>query len=129
MLDCEVDAVEHYITERGEKAIEIDALSEQIARLASGEPASELLLRAANARVDFGALPPEYHSVFYEAQAVRSVAHRVMETEKQVTARLEALKQEALDNIRQNQNLPKIKKYLTGLSDSPATGSLTNGKA
>lgn len=129
LLDCEADTVENYITQRGQKAIEIDALTEEIARLCSGMPASDLLLDATLARIDFAKLPPEYHSVFYEAQAVRSVAHRVSETDKQVVVRLEQLRDEALLNIRQNQNVPKIKKYLTDLSDRPSAGSLTDGKA
>ncbi|MGD9560461.1 MAG: hypothetical protein AB7V55_07640 [Oscillospiraceae bacterium] len=129
MLECGPDDVEHYITQRGELAIEIDALTEQIARLASEEPAAELLVAAAAGRAEFAQLPPEYHCVFYEAQSVQSVANRIRETEKQVLARLNMFKDEALANIRQNQNLPKIKKYLTDLSGKNAQGSLTDEKA
>ncbi|NLW78161.1 MAG: hypothetical protein GXY32_01955 [Ruminococcaceae bacterium] len=129
LLDCEVDAVEKYITERGKKAIEIDALTEEIARLSSDVPAGELLREATLARIDFADLPPEFHDVFYDAQAVRSVAYRISELDKQVVTRLESLRDEAMAQIKQNQNMPKIKKYLTSLSDKPPAGSLSDGKA
>lgn len=129
LLDCETDAAENYITQRGTLANEIDALIEEMARLCDAEPAGEVLLAAAKGSIDFARVPAEFHCVFYAGQAVRSVIHRITQTEKQAMERLEALREEALSHIRQNQNLPKIKKYLTDLGSGQDEISLTSGKA
>ena len=129
MLDCEADDVDQYITQRGFIATEIDELTEQMARLCDGLPERDLLLEAAAGQVDFGNVPSEYHCVFYGGQAVRSVVNRIMETEKQVVARFEGMREEAREYIRLNQHIPKIKKYLANLADKPADMGLTNEKA
>lgn len=121
--------VEHYIIQRGDIATEIDALDEEIYRLCDGEGAGEVMLSAARARIDFERVPAEYHCVFYAGQAVRSVASRLVQSDAQVVELLKKWQAEALESIKQNQNLPKIKKYLTDLTEKPPQGSLRNEKA
>ena len=129
LLDCDADAAEQYITQRGALANQIDALIEEMARLCDGEPSGEVLLQAAKGSIDFERVPSEYHCVFYAGQAVRSVIHRIGQTEKQAMERLETMREDALSQIRRNQNLPKIKKYLTDLGSGQGEVSLTDGKA
>ncbi len=129
LLDCEADAAEQYIIQRGMLANQVDALIEDMARLCDAEPAGEVLLAAAKGGIEFARVPGEYQCVFYAGQAVRSVIYRIGQTEQQAMARLEALREQALMRIRQNQNLPKIKKYLSGLGSGPEEVSLTHGKA
>lgn len=129
LLQCDADDAEHYIIQRGEIANEVDALGEEMARLCDGEPARQLMLDAANVRVDFSGVPSEYQCIYYAGQAVRSVASRIMESDKQVMERLQALRDEAREMLRQNENLPKIKQYLSNLGDKPTELGLTDEKA
>lgn len=129
MLSCDADDVEHYIIERSKLAIAVDELGDEIARLCDGEAAGVVLLETAQGKMTFEKVPSEYQCVFYGAQGVSSVVNRIKESDKQVVERLELLRDEARQAIRQNQNLPKIKKYLTDLTDKSADGGLTSGKA
>lgn len=129
LLVCDVDDVEHYITRRGELANEIDSVMEEIGRICDAAPGGGVIFDAANARIDYDRVPPEYHPLFAVGQNIRSVVSRVRQTDKQVVARLEGLRDDAKDKIRQNQNIPKIKKYLTDLADKPGEAGLTTGKA
>lgn len=129
ILDADADSVEQYIIERGRLATEIDAVNEWVYSLCGETPNGEILLKTANASLAFEQVPSEFHCVFYEAQSKRSVINRILESEKQAIKHLESLRDEALDAIKQNQNVPKIKKYLTGLQDQPATIKLTSEKA
>lgn len=88
-----------------------------------------MLLDAAHARVDFAKVSGEFQCVFYGGQAVRSVISRIAETEKQAMEHLKVLRAKALENVRQNKEIPKIKKYLTDLTEPPIQGSLRNEKA
>lgn len=129
MLDCGMDDVEHYITERDKIATDVEAVVEEMARLCAEEPGGHQMLEASEARVDFAKVPSEYHCLYYGGQAVRSIISRIMESDKQVVERLRVWRDEALEAIRQNQNMPKIKKYLTDLTDTKSESSLTNNKA
>lgn len=129
LLVCEADDVEKYIIERGRLANEIDEVTEEIGFVCDGEPNGEVIFSAASAKINYDRVPPELRSVFESGQNVRSIAARILETDKQVTARLEGIRDEAKEKIRQNQNMPKIKKYLTDLTEKPGEGGLKSGKA
>lgn len=129
LLDCAVEDIENYITRRGALATEINALDEEMDGLCAQQPNGALLQKCARNQVDFVRLPGEYHCVFYGGQAVHTVLGRIAESDKQVTARLEKLRDEALENIRQNQNMPKIRKYLSNLGDSASKINLRDEKA
>ncbi len=129
MLDCGVDDVEHYIIQRANLANEIDEMAEGIARLCDDCPDKELLMNTALAKVSFERVPGEYHCVYYAAQGVQSVANRIAQTEKQVVARLQGLREDSLKSIREKQNLPKIKKYLTDLTPRTSVRPLMTDKA
>lgn len=129
LLECTVDSAEQYITEREMLANEIDAKNEEIARVCADVPAAELLLGAAHARVDFDQIPNEYHCVFYGGQGVRSVISQIMESEKRAAERLQHLRSQALQGVKQNKEIPKIKKYLSDLAEPPVQGGLRNEKA
>lgn len=116
LLDCAPEDASHYITERDRLANRIDELNEQLAKLCAETPNGELLMAAAKGRVPFEKVPSEYQPVFYAGQAVRSVGARIAETNKQVLERMERLRDEAGEYMKQNQNLPKIKRYLDGLT-------------
>lgn len=117
LLQCDAEDAENYITKRGKLANEIDELTEAFARACDGEPAKELLLETASGKADFSGVPSEYQCIYYSGQNMRSVIGRIAESEKQVIERLESLRDEAREAIKQNQDIPKIKKYLTDLSD------------
>lgn len=127
LLESEPDDAEQYITQRAQLANAIDERTEEMARLCATQPGGDWLLQTALGKTEFGQVPGEYHRVFYAAQAVQSVASRIAQTDSQVLERLGRLRDEALASIRQNQNLPKIKKYLEDLSETP--GSLRDSKA
>lgn len=129
LLDCEPDSAEHYIIKRSEIANEIDGISEQIAKLCDGIPNGHLVLHASLASVDYDHLPPEYVRFFDVGQATRSIVYRIAQTDKQAMERMRGLRNEALDKIKENQNLPKIKNYLTGLNDKPPGSRFMGGKA
>lgn len=128
LLDCAPEDAEKYIILRGQKATEIDELTETIARLCSQAPDPAVLLEAAGGKVDFERVPSEYHPVFYAAQGVFSVIHRIRQSDIQAMGRLAKLRDEAREAIRQNQNLPKIKKYLTDLTNAGPPASLKDEK-
>lgn len=129
LLRCDADDVEYYITRRAELANEIDQVTEEIGLACDGQPSGEIMFAAASSRVDYQNVPPELRPVFESGQNIRSTASRIMQTEMQAISRLESLRDEAKEKIRQNQNLPKIKKYLTDLAETPAETSFTEGKA
>lgn len=123
ILESGADDAEKYIMERSEIANNIDETSEKIAWLCDEEPNSAVLLKITKAEIEFEKVPSEYQCVYYGGQAVRSVVARIMASEQQVLERLEKLRDEAKENIRNHQNLPKIKKYLTSLTP---TGDVLN---
>ena len=129
LLTCDVDDVEHYITLRGEMANRMDALLAEIADACAREENANTIYQAALARIPFSEVPPDLVPVFESGQSNRSTVARIGQTERQVMERLEGFRQEALDNLRQNQNMPKIKQYLDVLADRADHESLTNGKA
>lgn len=129
ILYCEPDDVEHYITLRGGLANEIDEVTEKIGLACDEMPNSEVVFATASGRINYDKVPPEYQLIFESSQSIRSTMSRIMEAEKQVIVRLEAFRDEAKKKIRQNQNVPKIKKYLTGLMEKQGEGGLTDGKA
>ncbi|MDL2327156.1 hypothetical protein LJC64_00640 [Ruminococcaceae bacterium OttesenSCG-928-A11] len=118
-LDCPADDVEHYITLRGAKANEIDGLREEITAVCGQMPDAPVLLECTRASLPFDKVPAGYQPVFYAGQNLRSVINRITQSDQQVMQRLERLRDEALDGIKQNQNMPKIRKYLTDLTDVP----------
>ena len=129
MLHCDADDIEEYITKRGILANEIDGISEEIGRVCNQEPNGQLYFQAAAAAVNFDEILPEMHPIYELGQQTRSVVARIMNSDKQVVERLELLKAEALAKIKENQNLPKIKKYLSDLGDTAENGQFTSGKA
>lgn len=128
LLDCPPDDAEHYITRRSELATVIDGLDEQLHQLCGQAPDAAELWACTRANLPFERVPSAYQPVYYTAQGVQSIIQRIIQTEQQAKERLERLRQEALDAIKQNQNVPKIKKYLTGLTDVPVQ-PLTESKA
>ncbi len=128
LLGCDADSAEQYIIERERLAIEIDAKNEEIAREASEMPAPALVRGAAGASIDFEKVPGEYHCVFYAGQAVRSVISRVIESDRQATEHLEKLRGLALENVKQNKEIPRIKRYISDLAAPPQTGGLRDKK-
>ncbi len=129
LLHCEVDDIDDYITKRGLLANEIDALDEDIQTLCEGGARAELYYRTAMGRVNFAEISPDLQPAFELSQQVRRVIGRIQNGEVQVMERLQGLKSEALGKIRENQNLPKIKKYLVDLGEAPPEGHFTSGKA
>lgn len=129
MLHCDVDAIENYIIKRGELANEIDACTEEIGRVCDKEPNGKLLFQAALAQINYEMVPPDMYPLYELGQQILGVASRVRTSDGQVLERLETLKQDALAKIKENQNLPKIKKYLVDLGENTASGSFTSGKA
>ncbi len=129
MLHCEADAIEDYIIKRGQLANEIDEITEEIGRLCDKEPHSRLLFQAASAQINFDQILPEMQPLYEQGQRILGVVSRIQNSEKQVVTRLESLKAEALTKIKENQNLPKIKKYLVDLGDTPTSGNFTSEKA
>ncbi len=128
LLICDAEDIEKYITKRSELATEIEGIDEELLRTYSSADNAVLLEKIVKARMDFEQVPSEYQMVFYASQAVRSVAGRIQQSDKQVVERLQKLRVQALESVKKNQNLPKIKKYLTDLSELPAQGSLRNKK-
>ena len=129
MLECPPDDIDQYITRRGMIANSVDEIREEMGRLADSAPGGGQMLQAADARLAFETVPSEYQCLYYAGQAVRSVASRVRETERQVLDRIEKLRDEALTNVRQAQNLPKIRRYLTNLTDNPQDAGVDRGQA
>lgn len=117
LAESDVDTAEHYITQRSELANEIDLLTEQIGRLCDKDVNGVVLLKAAGAQCDYQEVPPEFRQVFECGQEVRTVAYRIGECEKRARQHLVVMRDEAMGKIRENQNLPKIKKYLTDLTE------------
>lgn len=129
MLGCEADAMEQYIIRRDELANRIDDKNQEIARVCEEHPSREMLLAASEAKMEFAGVPSEYQCVFYGGQAVQSVISRIVQSDAQVVGRMEILKGQALEHVRQNKDVPKIKKYLTDLTEQPQQGALRSGKA
>lgn len=129
LLDCAPDDAEHYITLRGAKANELEAVQDEIELLCGAQPDAPVLLDCVFARLEFARVPSAYQCVYYSGQSVNSVIGRIQRTEEQVTARLGKLRDEAMAAIRQSRDLPKIRKYLSGLTEQPGGRSLTDNKA
>lgn len=128
LLDCAPEDAENYITQRGELATEIDGVNEEIEQICGSVPDGATMLAASKVALPFEQVSSEYQCIFYSGQAVQSVIHRILQSEGQVKERLEKLRNEAMEGIKLNQNMPKIKKYLTDLAEPPAQ-SFTEGKA
>lgn len=128
MLACPAEDVEHYIMQRGELANGIDGLNEEIGRLCDEAPDGTPLRDAADGLIEFGRVPSEYHCIYYSGQSVRSVMERIKNAETQVRGRLEKLREEARQHLKDNQALPQIKKYLATVGEGPVGGALKDEK-
>lgn len=129
LLSCELEDMEQYIINRDALATEIDELSEEMARICSDMPGGDLLMDILQTKVNFENVPDEYHPLFYSAQAVRSTVNRIAQTERQAVERMELFRSQALEQVKQNKDMPKIKKYLTDLTDTTPQGSFKDEKA
>lgn len=128
LLVCDADSAEYYITERGRLASEIDDLTEEIGRVCDGAEGGDVLFKAATMRIGYDDMPPEMRPAYDLCQQTRTIIYRISELEPRVLARMEAFREEARDYMKNNQNVPKIKKYLTDLGED-APINLTNNKA
>lgn len=129
LLTCEQDSAEHYIIERGALATEIDNLNEEIGRLCDKREDSILAVQVVAAQCNFEHVPQDLQLVYEKAQAVRGVMARIVDMEPLVLQRMDKFQLENKELIRQNHNLPKIKKYLNDLSENPAGTGFITGKA
>ncbi len=128
MLSCEVDDVEQYIIQRDTLTIKGEELNNKIAKICDMHPDKERLIATTRALIDYDKVPQEYHELYEKAQAIRSIGNRVLENDKKVMERMKVWQKNALSNIKQNQNMPKIKKYLTDLTEKKSTGMLRDQK-
>lgn len=129
LIKCEPEDMEHYTIHREALANEIDDLQEEIGRLCDADPNAKLLYDTTNAKLPYSQVPPEWHPVFERAQNMLSVISRIQQSDKQIIERMEKIREDAQDKIKQNQHMPKIKKYLTDLSTKPEEGTFRSGKA
>lgn len=128
MLDCPTEEAEQHMARRAELAVQIDENIEQASSVCGDAPDRRIILDAAGGNVEFAKVPSEYQCVFYSGQGVRSVVSRIMESEKQVRVRLEKLRDEAREHLKQHQDVPVLKKYLVDLGEKPTGGMLTDEK-
>ncbi len=128
MLSCEVDDVEQYIIQRDTLAIKGEELNNRIAKVCDMHPDKERLIATTNALINYDKVPQEYHELYEKAQAIRSIGNRVLESDKKVMERMAMWQKNALKSIKQNQNMPKIKKYLTDLTEKKSSGMLRDQK-
>ncbi len=128
MLHCELDDLGNYITKRSVLANEIDKITAEIEQLCLKNPKGDLYAKISYAHVNFDMVPPALHPMFELGQQVRSIIARIHKLEPQVMQRLEGQKKEAFQKVKENHNLPKIKKYLSNLGDQPSTGRFTSTK-
>ncbi len=128
MLHCNVDDLGNYITKRSKLANEIDEISAKIETLCLKEPKGDVYAKVSYAQLSFENVPVELQPMFELGQQVRGTMARILKLEPQVIQRLEGLKREAFQKIKENHNLPKIKKYLTNLGEQPSSGHFTSTK-
>ncbi len=128
MLHCSTDDLGDYITKRGNLANEIDLLSERMQELYQPQKNAELYAKICFAQADFADVPKAMHPLFTLGQEVRAVLARTQKMEPAIMQRLETLKTEAFQKIKENRNMPKIKKYLSNLGEQPGSGHFTSTK-
>lgn len=129
LIKCEPEGMEHYIIRRTELANEIDGVTEEIGKACDADPNAKLLYETASAQIPYSQVPPEWRPVFERAQNMFSVISRIQQSDSQIVERMEGIRKDAKERIKQNQHMPKIKKYLTDLSSKPEEGSYRSGKA
>ena len=130
LLSCEVEAMPQYITRREALTNEVDEKSSAMEALCAESPEQEQQLReAAEARADFADVPVALRDVFYKGQELRSVVSRLQQSNVQVMERMQMLRAEALENVRQNKDVAKIRKYLDDLNTQPEQGGLHSEQA
>lgn len=129
LLDSDETTAPDYITQREELANKIDSITLEIGRLSDRQENADLLMSIAAGRTRFENVPVDYRPVYEEASEIQSVAFRIQEQEKSAVHRFESLRDAAMSKIKENQNLPKIKKYLDDLQEKPRQGGFANGKA
>lgn len=115
LLQCEADSVEHYITQREQLASKIDGLNAEIRRLCAEDTAGAALENAAFSRLNYDDMPAEHRPLYELDQQTRTILYRIGEANPKVVERLEQFRKEAEEHMRNNENVPKIKKYLTDL--------------
>ncbi len=128
MLHCKADDLGDYIIKRGQLANEIDEICAEIEALCIKEEKGALYAKITYAHARYEEVPETLRPLFELSQQMRSVMARIQKLEPSVVVRLESLKQEAFQKIKENHNLPKIKKYLSSLGNQPSSGHFTSTK-
>lgn len=128
MLHCELDAMEHYSTQRSQLANEIDAICAEIDELCAKHPQSDLLRQAVTARCDYCDLPEAWQPLYEQAQSINGTLVRIAAENEQAMGRAVALRDQFLVRIRENANTPRILRYLSSGASGPEKGVLLNNK-
>lgn len=129
LSECDEDSAEHYITQRGDLSTEIDDINQQIGKLCDSLPNGTIVLQASMASIAFEMLSPDLFQLYEIGQETRSIVYGIQQEEKTAMQHLEIFRDAALEKIRENQHMPKIKQYLTNLGSQQDNQNFSSGKA
>lgn len=116
MMTCDSDCFEHYITERGQLAIQIDKIAEEMESLCAQDDEPELIRNAANYKGNYEDYPEEMRDIYELAGQVFGSMNRVRSTEDLVEKRMQEVRGELLDKIRSKSDTAKVYHYVKGMA-------------
>lgn len=122
MMVCEIDQLEHYITQRAQLAIEIDQINAEIETICEADLEQEALRDAVNNRGNYGDLVDHIRPVYDAATRVFVLINRIYNKEAEVMARMQSERDQLREKIKEESNTPKLLKYLNGLTEQTPTG-------
>ncbi|MFV0498297.1 MAG: hypothetical protein ACK5L0_09070 [Candidatus Fimivivens sp.] len=110
---CDDEFIDNYITKRTDVANEIDNVTDQISSLAKTAivtpPIDSILSNSCN----FSEVPSQWQAIFLEAQKIKGTISRCIEANYHALERMIALRDHLKERIVQNNNTPRIIKYIS----------------
>ncbi|WMJ82881.1 hypothetical protein ACS3UN_01435 [Oscillospiraceae bacterium LTW-04] len=110
---CDVEDMDNYITKRADLANEIDNVTDQISNLAKTVTVTPSIDMILSNSCCFSEVPSQWQEIFLEAQKIKGIVSRCIEVNLHALERMTELRDNLKELIAQNNNTPRIIKYIS----------------
>lgn len=111
--ECDIDAMENYITKRASIANQIDGLTEKIKAVAADIKTDPPIEDIISNRCGFGDVSQELIPLFLVSQQTIAAIKRSQEHNDSALIRMQTLREYLKRRLSETKNTPRIKKYLS----------------
>lgn len=119
---CKIDAMNHYITQRGLLAKQIDRINREIDGYCDLAPDPDLMRDAVANHGDYGDFPRDLQIVYDKASEIFTHINHIYNMEAQIKKRMETERDELMKKVRAGRGTAKVYNYVKNLSQGTQNG-------